>query len=363
MRPKHPIVICLTVMLFALVTVGALLWFESQAAYATPGTLYVAPGGCGSATPCYSTVQAAVDAAQPGDEIRVAAGTYPIQAGTAQVALVGKSLLFKGGYTTGNWTTPDPDANPTLLNGLGQGRVMVISGTIDVTVEGLRLVYGNAAGLGGHTDGKDAGGGLYILGASVHLERSWIMTNTTPSDGFGGGIYARNSSGRIVIEDCLIQGNYANSGGGIYLRDSMSTLAGNVIQNNTSEGYGSGVGIRVYSGEAILSGNTISNNSGGAGGGIAIANATTTLVSNTIDHNTTWSGGGGVLIANSTVWFDQNTIQSNSSQIGGGVNAGNGSIVTIDFIGNNVFALQAQGTLANTNAQVVQATGNDHGEI
>jgi hypothetical protein len=36
---------------------------------------------------------------------------------------------------------------------------------------------------------------------------------------------------------------------------------------------------------------------------------------------------------------------------------------SIDFIGNNVFALQAQGTLANTNAQVVQATGNDHGEI
>ncbi len=38
---------------------------------------YVAPGGvCGAAIPCYATVQAAVDAAATGDEIRVAAGLY-----------------------------------------------------------------------------------------------------------------------------------------------------------------------------------------------------------------------------------------------------------------------------------------------
>jgi hypothetical protein len=42
------------------------------------GTYYVAPGGdCGGMTPCYASVQAAVDAADdPDDVVKVAAGTY-----------------------------------------------------------------------------------------------------------------------------------------------------------------------------------------------------------------------------------------------------------------------------------------------
>jgi hypothetical protein len=315
-----------------------LLLISAQAALAAEGILYVAEdGNCGGPTPCYETLQEAVDAALPGDEIRVAAGTYPLSAGVDQIALVEKSLTIRGGFTNGNWTTPDPEANPTILNALGQGRAMVISGTVEVTVDGLHMTYGNADGLGGATDGSDAGGALYINGADVTLLHSWIMTSTTPSDGAGGGMYVIGSPTGFLMEDCIVQGNYANTGGGVYLREITSTLTNNLIQNNDNEDFGSGAGLRIYNGYASLSGNLISSNEGGNGAGIAINGAEVRMDHNTIENNTTWAGGGGILIGSATVLMEQNLLQGNSAQKGGGMDVGSSTLTMLfnTLLGNN----------------------------
>ena len=131
-------------------------------------TYYVAADGdCGAGyTPCYANVQDAVDAVDaPNDVVKVAAGVYAdmnYYGGLAQVVYISKSLTIRGGYTTTNWTTPDPVANPTTLDARGLGRVLVITGTITPTVEGLRITGGNARGLGGGPSGWDAGGGVYV---------------------------------------------------------------------------------------------------------------------------------------------------------------------------------------------------------
>src|ERR1044072_7939317 len=70
-RRKLVAAFCLTLALGALV-------FSGRAFAAS--TLYVNPDGvCGGNTPCFTTIQAAINAAAPGDTIQVAAATYAEQ--------------------------------------------------------------------------------------------------------------------------------------------------------------------------------------------------------------------------------------------------------------------------------------------
>jgi hypothetical protein len=237
-----------------------LLLISAQAATAAAGILYVAEdGNCGGPTPCYETLQEAVDAASPVDEIRVAAGMYPIQGGADQVVLVDKDLTIRGGYTTSNWNTPDPEANATILNALTQGRVMLISGTVEVSVEGLQLIYGSSVDLGW-------GGGIYADGAALSLRHSWVMSSTADSEDYGGGIFIEN--GTLLVDSSVIQANTAGSGGGIHIYDSQATIKDSYILENiasagSSSGYG-GAGVLISgSSQVTMTGNVVRGNETG----------------------------------------------------------------------------------------------------
>ena len=139
MHAKHPsrsdralpTTASLALTLALLVLSLAALWLladGSPPASAAPAAeLHVCPSGC-----AYASVQAAVDAAGTGDVIKVAAGTYsgvesrPAPPGylsgptnIEQVVYLDKTLTIRGGYTTTNWATPDPEANPTILDAQG----------------------------------------------------------------------------------------------------------------------------------------------------------------------------------------------------------------------------------------------------
>ncbi len=94
--------------------------------------LYVCPSGC-----TYSSVQAAVDAADPGDIIKGAQGTYTdlhVRAGITQVVYISKTVTVQGGYTAANWDTPDRAAHPTTWDAQGHGRVFYLTGNITPTI-------------------------------------------------------------------------------------------------------------------------------------------------------------------------------------------------------------------------------------
>ncbi|MBU0494491.1 MAG: hypothetical protein KKB13_21795, partial [Chloroflexi bacterium] len=294
-------------------------------------TYYVAPAGsnCGGMTPCYTTVQAAVDAVDdPGDVVKVAAGTYTgVQSrnGLDQAVYITKSLTIRGGYTTSDWDNQDPDTHVTTLDANGQGRVVTIAGAISVTVDGLHLTGGDATDQGGGLFG-DAGGGVYVLNATVTLSRNRIADNqaTTDSwsDGAGGGVYVDTSlitlrGNQILNNQAAVGGLFAGgAGGGFYGVDSQVNLEGNQVQGNQAGGdFGTGGGVELDAcADFRLVNNVIADNQADYGGaGIWIGHMSGVpsnghLIHTTIARNQGANDVAGVRVAGGSVVTLTNTI-------------------------------------------------------
>jgi len=292
-------------------------------------------GNCGGTiTLCYSTIQAAVDAAQAGDEIRIAAGAYTgvnNQGGKPQVVYIAKSLTLRGGYTTANWTIPNPAVNVTEINAQVMGRAAYITGADSVvTLTGLRFTYGDANGLGGHApttyENYDAGGGIYIDQATVTLNDCRVSDGAAPSGGYGGGLYIRN--GTLTADRVLWHTNQAGHGGAAYLYRTTTHIAGSTFQNNsTTTMNGDGPALTVSGGAFTLSGSTLASNTAvekAPFSGALDVNADPFLIENSVISGTVYSTGAALRGVGT---LQGNTIQANQY---GGVRIGDSKITLVN---------------------------------
>ncbi|HHN93882.1 MAG TPA: hypothetical protein ENK17_03865, partial [Anaerolineae bacterium] len=227
-RITNSLLVIAAIDVFALVVLLAALGGGSAPVRADPGVLYVSSTCSGAPSPCYTTIQEAVDAASSGDEIHIAQGTYTgvrQRAGITQVVYITKDLTLLGGWN-GDFTVRDPSAYPTTVDAQGLGRGIVISGPVTATLDGLKITGGNAAGLkGGYAFSLyDSGSGLYIFTATVALSDCLISGNVVSpyTYSIGGGIYAHKAN--LTIQGGRIYTNVAWYGGGIALWESRTVM-------------------------------------------------------------------------------------------------------------------------------------------
>ncbi|MGC9399618.1 MAG: right-handed parallel beta-helix repeat-containing protein [Anaerolineae bacterium] len=311
-------------------TLGCLWALSGDQARAAPppsAELHVCPSGC-----AYSSIQTAVDAADDGDVIKVAQGTYTdvhtlpsLSTATftaTQSVAITKSVTLRGGYAVTDWTTPDPDAHPTILDAREAGRVLVIVGSgIAPTIEGLRLTGGDATGLGGSVYDLDAGGGLYVLGGSAVISDSQVYGNNAYR---GAGVWLQDCT--VTFRANEVRANTAGwAGGGLWLYRSPANLADNRVVSNTAI-YAGGVALHLSNAE--LSGNSVLSNTATSseGGGVAILSSKAVLDGNVIRANRVDEAGGGLFLSLSDATLTNNVIADNyANRLGSGLHVSGGS--------------------------------------
>ncbi len=369
---------------------------------AAPGDIYCVASGdatTGTYSNCarvFTTVQAAVDAASGGEEIRIAGGIYTDvhhRAGITQVVYIDKNLALDGGYSD-NFGSLNLPGNPTILDAQGRGRVIYVAEAVSVSIKGLDISGGNATAFGGK------GGGIYLDRATATLRRNRIYSNTaflnSSSTSRGSNraptrvsglelitppaIETKSLTGRLRRQRPSLLAAWAQlkqrnsvdddsaDGGGIYATGSVLSLFDNEIFNNIagdsvdqSIDIAEGGGLYATESNLRLEGNVIRDNVGCRyghycqGGGLSFDGVSITLIANQIEGNTAsvdsvHSSGGGAVLAAEHLVLQDNTILKNTAcqnvieDSGNHLILGGGMLVTGEHI-----------TL--TNNQIISNTG------
>ena len=202
-----------------------------------------------TSSPNETALQAAVDAASPGDIIKVAgtcAGIHDALGGRKVTLYIGQSVTIRGGYSVDNWNVSDPKLNPTTLSALPGGQVIFAGVDKNITLEGLIITGGDA----------NNGGGIENR-ATLSLLNSVVSGNS--ASGNGGGVL--NSTGALNILNSTIHNNTAGSqGGGIYSASTLNITNSTVSGNKANDAAMGGGGMAVAGSSTLVEYSTIAGN-------------------------------------------------------------------------------------------------------
>ncbi len=241
----------------------------------------------------HKTIQAAIDAASPGDTLWVAAGTYH-----GPIKITKRLVLFGDG---------GPDA--TFLDGGDSVRVVDVEGVNGGHLLGFTIRRGKAPG----------GGGVYCL-----RDTSWEMSSCTVEKCWESGLAMWQCS-TLAILDVTIR---ENQGSGASANFSTFFLRHTQFIGNKGV---AGGGLALTSSEALGSSSNLlfqdNRAEGGAGGGI-FADSSNVRLGNCsfIGNNSTIAGGAAAAMDSSQLWVSSCIFQDNHAASGGALHSDGSTI-------------------------------------
>jgi len=326
--------------LFAVLLIAAACMPLSQAyAIRSATILYVGADWPGSSYK-YATIQDAVTASIPGDEIWVEQGTYTLSSTIA----ISKSISLYGGFTGSetsradrNWTT-----HVTTVDGNNSVRCFqfTITSTGTAVIDGFTITKGNTisdssngAGIANGIEGGSADGGNLTVANCIF---------TLNSSGKHGAI-SNETNGNLTVTNCTFSTNTAvNRAGGINQNTSAATMT--------------------------VTGCTFSENSAGNGGAIYVRDTSigdSSITDCVFSKNQATTGDGGAIIADQNITITRCTFDQNSG-VRNGIFGGRGNksaVFTNCVFSKNstkfgVICLNGTGTLGTVKVMNCTFTGN-----
>jgi hypothetical protein len=167
---------------------------EAQLSVIDPDLVTVDAGGGGH----FTNIQDALDFVTDGDTVEVLPGTYS-GPGNRNLSFHGKNVRLRG--------IEGPGVTVIDCGGAGRGFVLTDGEGRDALIEGFTVTNGRAPG----SDWTEAGGGIYLNGASPTIRNVVLKSNSSP--GAAGGMCCLNDASPL-LERCTFWENQAAFRGG-----------------------------------------------------------------------------------------------------------------------------------------------------
>lgn len=239
----------------------------------------------------YATLQAAIDAAAPGDTVVAADGAYS-GAGNTFLNFRGKNLTLRSAGGAASCIIDGENAAPAFQFRSGETPAAIVDG---FTIRRGSFTFGPGAAIFASSptiqncvfenNAGVNGGALYVAFGSPTLTNCTFTGNTGSS---GGAVFS--AFGNPVFDRCTFTNNGAYQGGALYLIGGSATLINGVLVGNSAEDTGGG--LLAQSSILALTHCTLTGNQSGVGGGVSLAGGLTRITNSILWNNSGPEIGG-----------------------------------------------------------------------